>query len=898
MKYQLTVLFSFIMGISCCLAQPTISDFTPKSAAPGMSIKITGTGFTSVNTVTVGGVSSSYTVASATEINVTVPVSASGSVAVTTAAGTATRPGFIYVPTSGIITDFGGFWRTTAASPTATTPDNSHNLLAFTHNGVTYSTGVNNAVLTNNSIPFTPATFKALPVAAIAGVASGSGSTYVALASKVDGSATTAFVPGATAYTIKQSLIDGVNGLNLGTGVTNLPSTAVMTFQIYNINADRATDPEPDIILTQIASPSSSNDVFTFLDGSGNQVGTSFTQDMTLLPKLGTYILDLFTIGNIPYNAARPYSVASSGTNTTREIRVVSLNLSDFGINALNAANVKALRITPSGNSDYAFIGYNSASVNLPPNAALSTETSVSRVCPGGTASLEIIGTPAAGGTLSYVWEESTNSGASWTTVTDGGNYSGATTDRLRIANATVGNQYRATVNETGNGNAGISGVFTITAASGTRATSVAISGGGSTCSNTNVQLTSTVTGGSNLIYQWQSNASGAFADIPGANTAIYIPPTTQTGSVDYQLVVSPGPACPGDNSNIVSLAVTGISTTTPAQRCDAGSVTLSATATSGSTVSWYSVESGGSALATGNTYSIPSLSNTTTYYATTAGCSQRTPVVATVYPPSAAGSVTTIPGSSPNTTVLTLASQTGQVLKWQSSTDNFVSAVADIASTESQITVTNPAQSTRYRAVVQSGSCASVNSSASTAVVLPIHANSLRLTNLGGAILLTWETYDQDAAIAYDIERSTDGVSFTRIASVPPNNSLKYEWKDENPGTGTLLYRVKEVRVNGAFNYSNTAFIRLNGSAGLMIYPNPVKDNTIKIQLTNAERGKCTVQLFNATGQIVHNAVFNYPGGVFQQSLILPVKLPMGVYRMVLVDAKGEKTFASLIVE
>lgn len=898
MKYQLTVLISFIMGISFCIAQPTISDFNPKSAAPGMTITVTGTGFTSVSAVTVGSAAASYTVNSATQITVTVPVTASGNIAVTTAAGTGSRSGFIYVPTSEIITDFGGFWRTTASNPTNTTPDNSHHLLAFTHNGVTYSTGVNNAVLTNNSISFTPAVFKALPVAAIAGVANGSGSTYVALASKVDGSASTAFVPGATAYTIKQSLIDGINGLNLGTGVTNLPSSAVMTFQVYNINADRATDAEPDIILTQIASPSSSNDVFTFLDGSGNPVGTSFTQDMTLLPKLGTYILDLFTIGNIPYNAARPYSVASSGTNTTREIRVVSLNLSDFGINASNAANVKALRITPSGNSDYAFIGYNAASVNLPPNAALSTETSVSRICPGGTASLEIVGTPAAAGTLSYVWEESTNGGTAWTTVSNGGSYSGATTDRLRIANATVGNQYRATVNETGNGNAGISGVFTITAASGTRATSVSVSGGGSTCSNTNVQLTSSVTGGSNLIYQWQSNASGAFADIPGANTAIYIPPTTQTGSVDYRLMVSPGPACPGDNSNTVSLAVTGIATTTAAQRCETGPVTLNATASSGSTVSWYAGESGGTALATGNSYSIPSLSTTTTYYAGTAGCSQRMPVIATVYPTSAAGVVNTMPGSAPNTSVLTLASQTGQVTKWQSSTDNFTSSIADIASTESQITVTNPAQATRYRAVVQSGTCAAVNSSSSSSVILPIHANSLKLTNLGTAIILTWETYDQDAAVAYDIEKSSDGISFTRIASVPPHTSLKYEWKDENPGTGAILYRVKEVRINGDYSYSNTAFIRLNGAAGLMIYPNPVKDNIIRIQLTNAETGKCSIRLFNATGQVMYNTSFNYPGGVLQQTLTLPAKLPMGVYRMVMTDAKGGNTFASLVIE
>lgn len=864
-----------------------------------MPVKITGTNFTGASAVTIGGVpATSFTVTSSTEISAVTPVTVSGSISVTAPGGTANRAGFIYVPTSEIITDFNGFWRTNAASPTAVQPDNSHHLLAFTHNGITYSTGVNNAVLTNNSINFTPATFKALPVAAIAGLSNTSISTYLALASKVDGSAASAYIAGAASYTIKQSLIDGINGLNLGTGVTNLPSSAVMTFQIYNIDAARATDPEPDIILTQIASPSASNDVFTFLDGAGNPVGTPFTQDMTLLPKLGTYMLDLFnTAGNIPYNVARPFSVPASGTNTLRDIRVVTLNLSDFGINALNASSVKALRITPSGNSDYAFIGYNAASVNLPPNAALSTETSVSRICTGGTASLEIVGTPAQGGALTYVWEESSDGGSSWHTVVNGGNYSGATTERLIIANATVGYRYRATVNEAGNGNAGISGAFTITAAAGTPPTSVVVAGGISTCVNSNVQLTSTVTGGTNLSYQWQNNASGSFADIPGATAAIEVPVTAQTGSVDYRLVVSPGSGCPGTTSNTINLTVTGISSVTPAERCGTGPVTLNATATSG-VVTWYSVESGGSGLLTANSFPVASLSATTTYYAAAPGCTQRVPVTATVYPASAAGSVTTIPGSSPNTTILTLSSQTGLVQKWQSSTDNFNAAITDIASTQSQLVVSNPVLATRYRAVVQSGTCAAVNSSLSASVVLPIRANSLKLTPVGSAILLSWETYDQDGALHYEVERSYDGTDFTTLASVPLSSTLKYQWQDNNPGTGAIQYRVKEKRINGDFTYSNTAFIRLGGDKGIVVYPNPVKDNVIGVQLNNAEAGKYHLLLHNATGQAIYNGSFNYPGGLSRQTITLPGKLPPGIYRLTLTDATGKRTQTTLLFE
>lgn len=75
------------------------------------------------------------------------------------------------------------------------------------------------------------------------------------------------------------------------------------------------------------------------------------------------------------------------------------------------------------------------------------------------------------------------------------------------------------------------------------------------------------------------------------------------------------------------------ITGTTPNNRCDAGTVTLGATASSG-TLSWYSASTGGSVLGTGTSFVTPSISSTTTYYveASNGGCtSPRTAVIATV---------------------------------------------------------------------------------------------------------------------------------------------------------------------------------------------------------------------------------------------------------------------------
>lgn len=75
------------------------------------------------------------------------------------------------------------------------------------------------------------------------------------------------------------------------------------------------------------------------------------------------------------------------------------------------------------------------------------------------------------------------------------------------------------------------------------------------------------------------------------------------------------------------------ITSTTPASRCDAGTVTLQATASSG-TLNWYDAPTGGILLGTGTSYTTPSISSTTTYYveATLGTCnSTRTPITATI---------------------------------------------------------------------------------------------------------------------------------------------------------------------------------------------------------------------------------------------------------------------------
>jgi len=125
----------------------------------------------------------------------------------------------------------------------------------------------------------------------------------------------------------------------------------------------------------------------------------------------------------------------------------------------------------------------------------------------------------------------------------------------------------------------------------------------------------------------------------------------------------------PGDPelklSASTTLSISKITNTTPASRCDSGSVTLKAVALTG-TVSWYDSPTAGTLLTTGDSFTTPSLSSTTTYYAEAAGCeSTRVAVIATINKtPTLSIANTTIPICDSGSVTLNATTDVG-IINW-----------------------------------------------------------------------------------------------------------------------------------------------------------------------------------------------------------------------------------------
>lgn len=160
------------------------------------------------------------------------------------------------------------------------------------------------------------------------------------------------------------------------------------------------------------------------------------------------------------------------------------------------------------------------------------------------------------------------------------------------------------------------------------------------TCAGSSAILTAT-SSQSGAIFNWYTTATGGIPVHTGAtfttptltaNTSYYVDATlgscTSTTRAKADVVVNPTPVAP-----IVTMVPAG------GQIASGQTATLTATSTAGATFRWYTSATGGTAIFTGNTFTTPALTSTTTYYVesvlTASGCTStsRTPVTVTVNP-------------------------------------------------------------------------------------------------------------------------------------------------------------------------------------------------------------------------------------------------------------------------
>jgi hypothetical protein len=129
--------------------------------------------------------------------------------------------------------------------------------------------------------------------------------------------------------------------------------------------------------------------------------------------------------------------------------------------------------------------------------------------------------------------------------------------------------------------------------------------------------------------------------------------------------------------------------------------------------------------------------------------------------------------------------------------------------------------------------------------------------------VAILWKTGQEKANKSFNIERSSDGLSFSNIGSLQgAENSVvekAYNFTDAAPLQGVNYYRLKSVDLEGKETISKIVAVNFSDKMNnkLQIYPNPAH-SALQVELISDEEATKTVQVFDLAGRMIlsQNAV------------------------------------------
>lgn len=142
--------------------------------------------------------------------------------------------------------------------------------------------------------------------------------------------------------------------------------------------------------------------------------------------------------------------------------------------------------------------------------------------------------------------------------------------------------------------------------------------------------------------------------------------------------------------------------------------------------------------------------------------------------------------------------------------------------------------------------------------VPLPVTYTHIEAAKRDNASLVTWGTAFEMNSVGFNIERSNDGKTFTKIGfqnskaiNGNSNSVLEYSFTDAKPFAGINYYRLKQVDKDGKSEYSKIVSVAFDNAQMVKVYPNPAT-NMVTVDAASVK----SIELYNILGQAVNAPV------------------------------------------
>ncbi len=178
------------------------------------------------------------------------------------------------------------------------------------------------------------------------------------------------------------------------------------------------------------------------------------------------------------------------------------------------------------------------------------------------------------------------------------------------------------------------------------------------------------------------------------------------------------------------------------------------------------------------------------------------------------------------------------------------------------------------------------------TCNVLDIELNDFRGQVRNAHSELIWVAKGDQNVHSFEIEKSSDGVTFTKIATVNgrlSNTAEQYIYTDPETLNGKSFYRLRIVsQGNSNIKYSSIINLSLKEESGLQLKSvvNPFA-NALKLQISAPVTDRVTIELYDSYGKLIFTKPAIVQSGLNTIAVETPQYLASGIYILTIKSTK-----------
>ncbi len=179
----------------------------------------------------------------------------------------------------------------------------------------------------------------------------------------------------------------------------------------------------------------------------------------------------------------------------------------------------------------------------------------------------------------------------------------------------------------------------------------------------------------------------------------------------------------------------------------------------------------------------------------------------------------------------------------------------------------------------------------------LPVTITSIKAYQKSSGVQVEWTVLNETNINSYEIEKSSNGINFTKVGKVTATNANTYNWLDVAPTDGNNYYRLKVIDNSGDIKFSETVNVKIGKEKNIFsVVNNPILNNRVLLQMENTDKGIYTINLYNQLGQLITKNDINHNGGSATYSININ-NIAKGIYQLAISNTNGLQVTKTVLV-